>query len=123
MKTLIYAAPAVKGLKPIILYILLFILLLLISNQFNSVTSIAHTSSEIRAQRRRSKSKSAQCRESKLKSLTGRRISEELGGWKPNRKAFFLNEVTVLAVLRLTGRGFQVEGAATAKTLDPHFVR
>ena len=44
-----------------------------------------------------------------------------------NRKekfsAFFLNEVTVLAVLKLTGSEFQVEGAAAAKAIDPHFVR
>ena len=41
------------------------------------------------------------------------------------RKAFsiFLNEVTVLSVLKLTGSEFQVEGAATAKALEPHFVR
>ena len=31
--------------------------------------------------------------------------------------------VTVLAVLKLTGTEFQVEGAATAKALEPHFVR
>ena len=35
----------------------------------------------------------------------------------------FLNEVTVLAVLRLTVSESLVEGAATAKALDPHFVR
>ena len=64
---------------------------------------------------------------SKRKSSTGRRISEELGGGKAEskRKVFniFFNEVTVLAVLKLTGSEFQVEGAATAKTLEPHFVR
>ena len=31
--------------------------------------------------------------------------------------------MTVLAVLKLTGSEFQVEGAATAKALEPHFVR
>ena len=30
--------------------------------------------------------------------------------------------VTALAVLKLTGSEFQVEGAATAKTIDHHFV-
>ena len=29
----------------------------------------------------------------------------------------------MLAVLKLTGSEFQVEGAATAKALEPHFVR
>ena len=55
-------------------------------------------------------------------------MSEELGGGggaESKRKVFsiFLNEVTVLAVLNLTGSEFQVEGAATAKALEPHFVR
>ena len=31
--------------------------------------------------------------------------------------------MTVLAVLKLTGSEFQLEGAATAKALEPHFVR
>ena len=35
----------------------------------------------------------------------------------------FLNEVTVLAVFKLTGSEFQVEEAATAQALEPHFVR
>ena len=34
-----------------------------------------------------------------------------------------LNEVTALAVLRLNGNEFQVEGAAAVKALDPYFVR
>ena len=55
-------------------------------------------------------------------------MSEELGGGgeaESNRKVFsiFLNEVTVFAVLKLTGSEFQVEEAATAKALEPHFVR
>ena len=59
----------------------------------------------------------------KLKSSTGRRISEKLEGGgeaEKKRKVFsiFLNEVTLLAVLRLTSSEFQVEGAATAKALD-----
>ena len=102
----------------------------LIQIQFNSVTSITPKSSETRDQSAKSKSKSAQCRESKLKSSTGHRISEELGGGgggRPNRRrkvfSIFLNEVTVLAILKLPGSEFQVEGAATAKALDPHFVR
>ena len=49
--------------------------------------------------------------------------SEELGGGKPNQKenSIFLNEVTVLAVLKLTGSEFQVEGAQLQNL--PHFVR
>ena len=41
------------------------------------------------------------------------------------RKVFiiFFNEVTVLAVLRLTGSKFQVEGSATAEAFDPPFIR
>ena len=31
--------------------------------------------------------------------------------------------MTVLTVFKLTGSEFQVEGAATAKALEPHFVR
>ena len=47
------------------------------------------------------------------------------GGNRTKNKSFqhFLNKVTVLAALKLTGSEFQVEGAATAKVLDPHFVR
>ena len=32
------------------------------------------------------------------------------------------NEVTALAVFRLNGNEFQVEGAAAVKALDPYFV-
>ena len=65
------------------------------------------------------------------------RVKAKVVNWAPNlrgirggeaeskRKVFsiFSNEVTVLAVLKLTGSEFQVEGAATAKALEPHFVR
>ena len=62
-----------------------------------------------------SKSNSAQCREPKLKSSTGRRISEKLENQKGKSSAFFFNEVIVLAVLKLTGSEFQVDRAADAK--------
>ena len=66
------------------------------------------------------------------------RVKAQVVKWAPNLRGFrgggkaeskrkvfsiFLNEVTVLAVLKLTGSEFQVEGAATAKALEPHFVR
>ena len=51
------------------------------------------------------------------------------GGWRRGSRSekkklqHFLNEMTVLAVLKLAGSGFQVKEAATAKALYPHFVR
>ena len=44
-----------------------------------------------------------------------------MGEGRVEKKVFsiFFNEETVLAVLRLTGSELQVEGAATAKALDP----
>ena len=51
------------------------------------------------------------------------RLFEFKAEWKRKFFSIFSNEVTVLAVLRLTGSEFQVGGAANAKALDPHFVR
>ena len=94
------------------------------SIQFNSVTSIAPKSSDISAQRRRIQIKNSSLSRSKFRASTGRRIYEEQGGGGGSRiekKSFqhFSKKVTELAVLKLTGSEFQVEGAATAKPLTP----
>ena len=50
-------------------------------------------------------------------------IAPKSSKMRAQRRRIFLNEVTVLAVLKLTRSEFQEEGAATAKAIGPHFVR
>ena len=94
--------------------------------KFNSVTSIAPKSSEIRAQNPNRNQLNVESQSlSRQMGVESSRNQRGGGGAESKRKVFsiFLNKVTVLAVRKLSDSEFQGERAATAKALDPHFVR